>query len=214
VAASVYRVMRSLVVALAILTGCTGGHAPSQRAPADSASSDQTSAGAWVTYRDPQWLFEIDHPPSWDTGPLLVSHGDRRQWQMLALATYPLRAGGSRCPHLPVTAFENLGPRDAFLYVQEPEYVEGLPKRRDSLQVEFTTSADYPYEISVFKCMDDDSDFRYAFIPFSDNGRSFYAYLALGMDASDETRRDLLGVLDSLKVLSAEEFARAPDGRV
>jgi hypothetical protein len=200
--------MRVLVVALAILTGCTGGaHAPSPGAAASSGVSARGAGGDWVTYRDPQWLFEIEHPPSWEPGPLLVSHGDWRQWEMLALATYPLRAGEGRCSsHLPVAAFEDLGPRDALLYVQEPEYVEGLPARRGPFDVAFSTSADHMNEISVFRCLDAGTDFRYAFVPFSDGGRSFHAYLALGMDAPERTRRDLISAFDSLEILTADEF--------
>ena len=208
---SVGQAMRVLVVALAILTGCTGGDGP-PRAVVDSASGAQMGTRRWVTYRDPQWLFEIHHPRSWEPGPLLVSHGDRRQWEMLALATYPLRASESRCSHLPVAAFEDLGPRDALLYVQEPEYVEGLPTRRGSVEIDFSTSVDYMYEISVFECLDDERDFRYAFVPFHDGGRDFSAFLALGLQASDERRDELLRIFDSLRILDAEEFRASREG--
>jgi hypothetical protein len=137
-----------------------------------------------------------------------VSHGDSRQWQMLALATYPLRPGGARCPHLPVNAFEELGPRDAFLFIQEPEYVEGLPGRRERFDVRFSTRADYLYEISIFGCVDEGVDFRYSFIPFRDGGRNFFAYLGLGIRAPTETRRDLLEVLASLRILEAGEVSQ------
>jgi hypothetical protein len=160
-----------------------------------------------VTHADPEWLFEIRHPPSWEASPLLVSHGDTRQWEMLALATYRLEPGEGRCPHLPGKAFEALGPRDALLYIQEPEYVEGLPARPDRFAVRFASRSEYLHEISVFGCLDEkERDFRYAFVPFRDRGRNFYAYLALGTRASDSRRRQLVGVLDSLRILGAEAY--------
>ena len=180
-------------------------------APRETSSRLPSPSAVWEVLRDPQWLYEIEHPRTWKVGPLLVSHGDTRQWEMLALATYRLRSGGDRCPHIPVNALNDLGPRDALLYVQEPEYVEGLPSRHGSSHVGFSTEADYLYETSIFRCVDEAQDFRYAFVPFGERGRNFFALLALGLEAPSSTRRDLLRSFDSLRILDAEEYRAGTD---
>lgn len=189
--------------ALSMLVACTS---MDTTGPASGTSPSAFAPSNWEVARDPQWLYEIRHPSSWNVGSLLVSHGDTRQWEMLSLGTYPLRAGGERCAHVPENALDDLGPTDAFLHIQRPEYVEGLGPRPRGTSIDFRTRADYAGEVSVFGCLRPRQDFRYAFVPFHDEGRNFLAFMAVGLDASDERRHELLGVFDSLRMLDAKEF--------
>jgi hypothetical protein len=206
--------MRFVAVAtsLAIGAACTPADPELDgRKPTHQRSS---RPAGWAVIRDPQWLYEIAHPGSWEAGPLLVSHSDTRQWEMLSLATYPLRRGGDRCEHIPVNALNDLGPADAFLSIQEPEYVEALAPRPGAFAVEFATRADYLGEVSIFGCLRDGHDFHYAFVPFEQEGRSFFAHLALGLRAQSGVRRDLIDILSSLRILNAEDFrSRSGDRR-
>lgn len=119
---------------------------------------------------------------------------------MLSLATYPLRSGGKRCSHIPVNALNDLGPQDAVLYMQEPEYVENLPPRPATFSVQFSTASEYAFEVSIFRCLKA-KNLMYAMVPFEDEGRNFFAFLAIGLQASDETRKELLSVLNSLRII-------------
>lgn len=198
--------MKSLLTTLLLLvalSACSGGTSVRPDAGPAPAPATTRTPPHWTTTSDPQWLFEIEHPDTWERGPLLVSHGDRRQWEMLSLATYDLEPGGARCDHVPVKALDDLGSTDAFLYVQEPEYVHGLPPRR-AVEIRWRTRPSL--DDSIFSCIKDPRDLRYAFVPFRERGRSFFAHLALGPRASDGRRRQLLRTFESLRILSASEY--------
>lgn len=190
--------MAALLTALSLLGACTD----TKSGPLEKRSNTTASsvADGWVVEDDPEWLYEIAHPSSWRLGPLLVSHGDIRQWEMLSLGTYELRPGSKKCPHIPANALNDLGPEDAFLWIQEPEYLDGFPPRPPTFAPDFTTRSDHSNELSIFRCVDGRRDFRFSTIAFEDRGRNFFALLALGLQASETTRRDLVSVLNSLRI--------------
>lgn len=77
--------------------------------------------------------------------------------------------------------------------------MEHLPPRPERFSIEFSRPWDYSFELSIFRCLRG-KDFLYAMIPFEDNGRNFYAVLALGLEASDEMHDELVSVLNSLRI--------------
>lgn len=190
--------LAALLTVLSLLGACTD----TKSVPLERRSNTTTSSvpDGWVVEDDPEWLYEIAHPSSWRLGPLLVSHGDIRQWEMLSLGTYELRPGSKKCPHMPANALNDLGPQDAFLSIQEPEYIQGFPPRPSGFTPDFTTRSVNSNELSIFRCVDARQDFHFATITFEDRGRNFVALLALGLSASEATRIDLLTVLGSLQV--------------
>lgn len=179
-------------VALAPGCGRTAERAETQ--PARQSVSDAASSG-WVTYRNDAAGYTVRYPGDWHraTETLTPRLGDPRE--ILSLATFPLRAGSDRCAnHVPENALEDLGRMDALLTLME---------RRDP-----TTERSGPRP-RVFPLAEDtrsDADLCTRtrepitmWVPFKDQGRAFYALYVLGPDASEQTRSDLLTILENLK---------------
>jgi len=111
--------------------------------------------------------------------------------ELLALGTYELRPGGDRCAHQPVNAIEDLGPRDALIVVFEraPPYTEsGYPPRQGTPELAGGTGR---FCVPGTNRLD-------SWLSFGEHGRAFYALLALGENASEETRAQLLAVYDGI----------------
>jgi hypothetical protein len=141
----------------------------------------------------------VELPPGWShsTASLTPNLGDPRE--ELAVATYPLRFRPHDCAHIPVSALEDLGPRDAFVELEErgvdphstwPDF----PPRSDH----FGPSLGTPSE--AVDCVFPKARMSERSFGFTDQGRHFYARVAFGPDASDATRNDAWAILDSLKV--------------
>jgi hypothetical protein len=185
--------------AVLVLTSC-GGQDPNS-SPAPGQTSGQAATGTtgpepepWTTYRDKERRLEVSYPNDWyrSEEPLTPYLGDPKE--ILSLGTYPLRPGGDRCAHHPVNALQDLGRDDAFVSVLEraPPYPAiGYPPRPSRFELPTDTRT---HRFCVL------SDGRLdEWLPFSDDGRAFYLLVALGQDASEETKTDLLAILNSLR---------------
>ena len=119
--------------------------------------------------------------------------GDPRQ--AFAAATYPLRYRRTDCAHVPGSALEDLGPRDAFVELEERGRGRGgiVPPRPErfgpSLGTESTSSDCVP-----------GARFREHWFEFADAGRHFHGRVAFGTQATAETRDQAWSILDSLRV--------------
>lgn len=146
----------------------------------------------WVAYRDRELGLAVRYPQEWHRASERLTPHLADPKEVLSLGTFPLRPGGDRCSHMPVRALEDFGPEDAFVSIQEranPREREFLPRR-------------------VFRAPDDLHTGRFCvpdehradeWLFFSDKGRGFYAIVALGTQASPETRDELVHVLNSLE---------------
>jgi hypothetical protein len=156
-----------------------------------------------VTYSDPEWLYTVSYPEEWDRFEgTMTSLGQRRNWEMLSLGSFELNSGDYKCAQIPERALRELSPTDAFVTIQEPEGVaesDLFPPRPESFSLDLSTRTDNVYEI--FDCLQPTQDFGFEMIPFSDGGRKFYAYVAVGLQAAPERINQVLQVLDSLEIL-------------
>lgn len=152
-----------------------------------------SSGAEWTTYRNADLGFSVRYPADWHRAEARLTPNLGDPTEILSLGTYPLRVGGDRCSHMPVRALEDFRPVDAFVSIQEradPAPGELVPRRS-------------------FKAPDDRSSGRFCvpdrdrldeWLVFGDSGRGFYAIVALGDEASPETRAQLVQVLNSLEV--------------
>jgi hypothetical protein len=194
--------MRGAILLLAgaavlALASCGGRDPDSSPASGEAGEQQATSTGSerarWVTYRDESSGLEVRYPRDWYRSeerltPLLADPKE-----ILSLGTYPLRQGGERCVHYPVYALEDLGPEDAFISVQErapPFPAAGYPPRPSRFELP-TRAGTGGFCVPSEQRLDE-------WRSFSDNGRAFYLLIALGEAASEETRKELLAVLNSL----------------
>ena len=147
---------------------------------------------SWISYRDSELGFAVRYPADWHRAEerLTPTLADPRE--VLSLGTYPLRPGGDRCAHMPVRALEDFGPTDVFISIQE---------RKTPGPGEFQPRGVFKAPMSLrsgaFCVPDPERADDWLF--FSDNGRGFYAIVAMGTEASPETRQELVEVLNSLQ---------------
>jgi hypothetical protein len=189
--------MKPLAFVVALLgAGIVAGCGAPTEAPVetrDVAAAPQVPE-EWTTYRDRARGFSVTYPPGWfRAGTRLTPHlADPRE--LLSLATYPLRPGSDRCAqHIPVNALDDLGPTDAFLTIQERRdpSTEHSPPRPDRFELPADTRSDANI-CEAGRALTE-------WIAFRDEGRAFYALYAVGPRADDDTRSDLLRILDRLE---------------
>jgi hypothetical protein len=156
------------------------------------------SGSTWRTHRDEKAHIELRYPPGWQVadGPLTPNLVD--PVERMSVGTYELRSGGERCGQAPVSALEDLGPRDALISLYEfSRFAPGsLPGRPLHLR---------PYEGSLpetagclRKTLPEGSLYRVQ--GFADQGRGFYVYVVMGGSATAMTRHQVSEILDSLRV--------------
>jgi hypothetical protein len=142
----------------------------------------------------------VSYPPRWkrSTDPLMPSLADPRE--LVALSTFPARAGGDNCAHMPENAVEDMGPEDALVVIEERRGdldTGGGPADYPARPEHFGPSNGYPSE--AVDCLDRRKEFFDRFIPFSDSGRRFYAYVAFGADTPPAVRTQAWAILDRLE---------------
>jgi hypothetical protein len=118
--------------------------------------------------------------------------------EVLAVGTYPLRYRRTGCAHMPSSALEDLGPRDALVTLQERgldphSSWRGFPRRPRR----FGPSLGGPSEAS--DCVPR-ARFRDHWFTFADGGRHFHVLVAFGPNASPTTRGQAWAILDGLVV--------------
>jgi hypothetical protein len=147
----------------------------------------------WTSYRDPELGFAVRYPSDWHRAEERLTPNLGDPTEILSLGTFRLRAGGDRCAHMPVRALEDFGPTDAFISIQE----RAKPGKGE-FQPRPVFRAPTDRRTGRFCVPDPDRADDWLF--FTDNGRGFYAIVALGTEASPETRGQLEEVLNSLQI--------------
>ena len=180
--------------AVLVLSSCAGqSPAPDAADEQPPTSTSDSKPERWTTYEDKERSLEVRYPDDWyrASDRLTPRLGDPKE--ILSLGTYPLRQGGDGCAHFPVNALEDLGPDGAFVSVLEraPPYpATGYPARPSRFELPTDTGTNRFCVLSEGR-LDE-------WLPFSDKGRAFYLMVALGEAASEETKTELLTILNSL----------------
>jgi hypothetical protein len=180
-----------------VLGAAACGGAPSaERQPATTEPGIE-----WTTHDVPGAALVVRYPSSWTRSakPLMPHLGDPKE--LIALSTFTARPGGQNCGHMPENALEDMSPADALVVVEErlgdyegagtPEDYPGRPAR-------FGPTDGYRSE--AVDCLDHRKVFFDRLIPFSDSGRRFYAYVALGSEAPAGVEAQAWAILDQLEI--------------
>jgi hypothetical protein len=185
---------------VAAMAGCTGGPTPAATSGAAGSPPVHAVPGGWLTFRDGDLGFSAAYPATWHRASSTLTPHLSDPREILAVASYPLRADGSRCSQYPVNAIEDLGSDDALVWLAERRPGLGYPVRRGLfLRSDLRAGDDSP------GCLSKPKMFMHWVTAFADQGRAFDVYVAWGKNASTATKRSALGVLNSL------QFDPAPD---
>jgi hypothetical protein len=151
-----------------------------------------------ITYRDDAHRFSVTYPGSWFRASETLTPHLVDPLEILSLGTHQLRPGGQECWRYPVNALEDLGPTDAFLTIQEehlsPSELESFPERPEHFSEDLGGPSEAPFCVRGGA-----ADFFDRWIRFQDQGRGFYILVAIGNEASEETRLQVWATLDSLE---------------
>jgi hypothetical protein len=177
-------------------------------AVADNRESDRPGDGldrqvGWTTYRDARHGFSLRLPPGWHRARRNLTPALVEPREILSVGSYPLRyQRRSRCgvPGCPLPGLDGFHRRDVLISIQERRHVRrpfdaGFPPRRRRLALE-PMRLHYPPG-GRWHCARRVLG-RTTWTPFTDSGRSFYAFVAIGRTATPATRRDARQVIESL----------------
>jgi hypothetical protein len=166
--------------------------------------------GVRTTLHDENDFFTVTYPSDWIVSDRPIQSMLSSPFEILALATYPLRPGGEAVIdfQLPSNAVEDLGPADILIWLNGAGEGNGMPARPSAFE------PSTPCENWSRLCSEPRGDWMRGFdqpIPgihgwwlgFHDAGRQFYVFVGMGEQAySDPARAQLAwDVLDSLRFL-------------
>lgn len=137
-------------------------------------------------------------PSGWERAPESLTPQLRDPREVLSVATYPLRYRPTRCSHVPGSALQDLGPRDAFVTLQERGLDPGsrwlgFPPRPERFGPELGGPSEAAACVPSARFIDH-------WFGFSDGGRHFHVEVAFGPEAPAAVRREAWGILDSLRI--------------
>jgi hypothetical protein len=161
--------------------------------------------GERTTLHDEDNLFTVTYPADWIPSDQPINTWVSSPFEILALATYPLRPGGDAVTdfQLPSNAIDDLGPNDILIWISEAGDAEGFPPRPQRFE------PSEPCESWTRLCPEpegrafDIPSVRGWWLGFGDAERGIYAFVGMGEQAfSDPARAQLAwDVLDSLRFL-------------
>jgi hypothetical protein len=157
----------------------------------------------WTTYRDGQHGLSLTLPPGWHRARRSFTPSLIEPREVLTVGSYRLHyKRRSRClvPGCPLPALDGFGRGDVLISIQERRHVPrpveaGFAPRRRPFSLE-PMRLHYPPGVR-WRCARRLLG-RTTWTPFADNGRAFYAFVAVGRAATSATRRDARHVIESL----------------
>ncbi|MDQ3952098.1 MAG: hypothetical protein M3279_03885 [Actinomycetota bacterium] len=167
--------------------------AGSRIVPAANDDPTPSSSDGWTTYHDPEERYTVRYPSDWHRAAEALQPHVEDPREILSVASYEPRPDDTRCAF--GHALEDLGPTDAFVSVSESA---GDLTSRFMITRPTAFAYDQGYQPTFSECLETPPAFEERFIPFRDGDRFFYAYVAVGEAASNETRDDALATLNSL----------------
>lgn len=170
-----------MLLAVIAVAGC-GAAPPDRRKPATHRQNGLT----------------VELPQGWQAADESLTPALRDPRERLAVATFPLRYRATGCNNMPSSALADIGPRDAFVTLQERGVNpgsdwQGFPPRPEHF-------GPLPHDASEASACVRDPHFTDHWIWFTDGGRHFHLLVAIGTQASAATRKQAWAILDSLVV--------------
>lgn len=169
--------------------------------------------GERITLHDEDDRFTVTYPADWLVADKRINDWVCSPFEILALATYPLRPGGEAVTdgQLPSNAVEDLGPNDILIWVNDSGNACGGTREAGS-------GAGFPERPERFGPLNVCGDFdrlcetegqdqvpgiRGWWMAFEEAGRGFYVFVGMGEQAFQEptSAQRAWDVLDSLRFL-------------
>jgi hypothetical protein len=161
--------------------------------------------GVRTTLHDENDSFSVTYPNDWLVSDQAIQPKVSSPFEILALATYPLRPGGEAVAdfQLPSNAVEDLGPDDILIWVNDAGEGNDMPPRPSAFGP-LTPCDDWSR-----LCPEPNGDWIPTpgihgwWMGFHDAGRKFYVFVGMGEQAYADPARAQLAwdVLDSLRFL-------------
>jgi hypothetical protein len=166
--------------------------------------------GERTTLHDENDSFTVTYPNDWLVSDEPIQPNLSSPFEILALATYPLRPGGEAVIdfQLPSNAVEDLGPNDILIWLNDAGEGNGMPERPSAFE------PSTPCENWSRLCPEPEGDLQGFDQPlpgihgwwlgFHDDKRRFYVFVGMGEQAYADPARAQLAwdVLDSLRFLA------------
>jgi hypothetical protein len=175
----------------------TGSRSPPSTSATPESWTPHPRPAAEISYSDPEQGFSVEYPPDWTRAEESLTPRLTDPKEILSLGTFPLRPGGHNCAQFPENAIDDLGPGDALVSIQERKNDRPSPFYQER-PAHFGASDGTGHDESPY-CLDHEKSFFHRWIPFTDRGRYFYAYVAMGDDVSAERKDQMWEVIDSLR---------------
>jgi hypothetical protein len=157
----------------------------------------------WTTYRDEQHGLSLTVPSGWHRARRNLTPHLIDPREILSVGSYRLRyKRRSRCrvPGCPLPALDGFGRGDVLISIQERRHVRRpvdagfAPRRRpfahEPMRLRYPSGARWRCVRRVLG--------QTTWTAFSDSGRAFYAFVAIGRAATSASRRDARRVIESL----------------
>jgi hypothetical protein len=167
----------------------------------------RASDRAWTTFDDTRRGLSVSLPPGWHRARESLTPDLADPREVLSVGSYrPRYDRRSRCavPGCPSPGLHGLRTTDVLISIQERG---GLSRRFGRSPGATFPARERPFELeprpvggkgALGRCARRKLAW-WAWTPFGEAGRGFYAFVAVGRDASPRTRRELRRVLDSLR---------------
>jgi hypothetical protein len=183
------------LLVIVLVAGCGGDDKRAVVAKASSPAADR------------DFTFEV--PDGWHLFPESQTPALTNPVEILSAGTVPpgSRDEGS-CAHMPVAALERVGPRDAFVTVQERHGKPHFPDRPEPF-----TLPERSEGTDAEACARNGEQLDIHWFGFRDAGRGFHVLVAFGRDAPPERRAEAVALLESLRFESGPEGVRLDPDR-
>ncbi len=147
---------------------------------------------------DPEDRFRLAVPTGWGMASESLSPLGGAGGQLFAVGTFEMRPSLEDCVHIPAQAVEDMGPEDAFVWVEEGGSAGPAGADQPSSFAELIDGVDessMPYWCLTPAGRTDLGVLQW--ITFTRAGRGFYAIVAVGRDAPASRVTEAVTVLDS-----------------
>jgi len=152
------------------------------------------SVAAPTQLRSAEHGFSAQVPDGWHVAPESLTPRLTNPVEIFSAGTAPVaRPREGACAQVPVDALERVGPRDAFVTVQERFGAARFPDRA----ARFVLTGRVVHDGAT--CAGNEAELEEYSIEFRDAGRSFHVLVAIGPSAPAERRDEVLALLDSLR---------------
>ena len=150
----------------------------------------------------PERGFAFDLPDGWHLSSESQTPALTNPVEILSAGTVPSgRPNEGSCAHIPTSALERIGPKDAFVTVQERYGTPQFPHRPERFTLPPRSEG-----TEAETCARNGKQLDIHWFGFRDAGRGFHVLVVFGSDAPPERRAEAVDLLDSLR------FEPAPEG--